>query len=86
MALNPQDDEADTRPVGPGLRPHNPLTSEAIPWMPQFEWGPAHMLNDMGPATVTLTAEDLEREATALTVQHAVERAIEKGEEYEYDE
>ena len=78
--------EADARSPVSGFFPRNAAEGDASPWTTHVEWGPAHMLNDVGPATVIVTAEDVAREANALTVQAAVERAIEKGEEYEYDE
>ena len=86
MEFSPVANETDTRSPGTGLLARDGVAGDAMPWMGHLGWGPSHMLNDMGPATVVFTAEDIERQAAALTVQNAVERAIEKGEEYEYDE
>lgn len=86
METTPHDTEVDAGSPGTGILPRNSVAEAGPAWMRNVEWGPNHMLNDMGPATVASAAEDTEREATDLTIQRAVERAIEKGEEYEYDE
>ncbi|HEX9815480.1 MAG TPA: hypothetical protein VGB18_00755 [Candidatus Thermoplasmatota archaeon] len=86
MSEEPERNESKTRPAADGLLSRSGPAVNGTDWMGHLEWGPVLMRNDMGPATVVVTEEDLKREATAIVVQRAVERAIEQGEESEYDD
>lgn len=86
MTAEPQVNESETQLSAEGLVRRSGPGLNGTDWMGHLEWGPGHMRNDMGPATVVVTEEDREREATAIVVQRAVERAIEKGEENDYDD
>ena len=62
------------------------VSEDDQPWMGRSDWGPSHMLNDLGPATVELSEDVIQAEKDQWIVQRAVDRAIETGEEYEYDD
>lgn len=86
MTADSEVNESETQLSADGLVPLSGPAPNGTDWMGHLEWGPGHMRNDMAPATVVVTAEDVEREAAAIVVQRAVERAIEKGEESDYDD